>query len=279
MRQTVRLDEVRAPRAPNDALGPDVVLATDQAASTLAEHYDSVLTQIRSLLGAASWRDQPVASVSSLESSRRTTALALYSQNQSLAALAQEQDAQGRALDALQQATQSVLQAQTLIASLQRTVADVAASAASKDDLSVLAAQVADLDSGLNAALASLKLRVSGLESQADLDDRRLAALESQNGSYVTASGLQYALSHAYVNGQLLSGTRDRKNLVFQASATFYTATLTVFYNGQVLRRSDDGDYIVEAASSSLTSDTIRLLHAEAAPHVQDILTASFMPV
>lgn len=278
MRKTVRLDEVRAPRTPSDSLAPDAVLNADSQAATLAEHYNGVLTQIRGMLGGPSWREPPQASLAALDAARRADAQTLDSQRQNLAALGHQLDSQAQAVTALQDATQSVLQAQALIASLQRTVANVAATAATEDQLGALAAQVATLGSGLDGTLAALRLQISGLTAQADQDQARLAALESKTGAYVTASGLQYALARAYAVGQVLAGLQNGKNLTFEAPARFYASTLTLFYNGQSLRQGLDGDYVVENIDSSLTSKTVRLLHPEAAPVAQDILTASYMP-
>lgn len=89
MRQTVRLSEVREPEAPNDQMAPDAVLAVDATAQHMAAHYDGVLTQLRAILGAATWREPPTTSLGALLEGQTAASRAQAAQAANMAALGQ----------------------------------------------------------------------------------------------------------------------------------------------------------------------------------------------
>lgn len=89
MRQTVRLSEVREPEAPNDQLAPDAVLAVDATAQHLAAHYDGVLSQLRAILGATTWREPPTSSLGDLSVAQALSARTQAAQAANLASMGQ----------------------------------------------------------------------------------------------------------------------------------------------------------------------------------------------
>lgn len=277
MRQTVRLDEVRAPRTPTDTLSPAQVLATDGQAPTLDAHYNGVLTQLKSLLGTPTWRNAPPDNLAAVAAYRSQTDATLATQAKTLAAQAQALSAQTASIAALTDTAQQVSALRLQIQALQTNIANLNGAMAKRADLDALAAQLGAVDSALSAQVGQLATQVVTLTNQAALDHTRLGTLEARAANYVTQTGLTQALLTAYTVDAQLSGVQDRRNLTFYAPTPFVAATLRVHYNGQSLRQGPGGDYVVAASRPDVPFDSIRLLHAEAAPYPQDVLSATYI--
>lgn len=276
MRQTVRLDEVRAPRAPQDDLTPDAVLGVDGSAVTLDDHYKGVLTQIRSLLGAATWREQPLASVTSLASFQRDAVATLRSQAQAQVQQSEQLQSQAQSIQVLTAAALDVAGIRAQVAQLQMTVATFSGADASAS--ASLAQQLNQIDGALSQSLSTLSLQVSSLSNQMADDAARIASLESQAQSFVTRTALSQAITGAYAVDQIMLGVRDALNLVFVAPTPFVPQTLRIALNGQILRQGADGDYTVLPSAAGVLFDTIELVHPDGAPYAQDLLTATYIP-
>ncbi len=278
MRQTVRLNEVRAPRTPTDTLTPADVLATDAQAVTLEDHYSGVLTQIKNALGTPTWRNLPPDNLANLASFRTDTGATLAAQATTLTAQNQALAAQAASITALTATAQEVSALRLELQAIQANLANLSGGVANQADLAALAQQVGAMDAALSAQVAQLASQVSTLANQAATDHSRIGALENQSADYVTATGLTQALITAYVVDTPLSGVQNRINLSFYTPSPFVAGTLRIHYNGQSLRQGPAGDYIVASSQPGLPYDSIRLLHAEAAPYAQDVLTATYIP-
>lgn len=273
MRQTVRLDEVRAPRGPEDTLGRSAVLAADDASATLDEHYNAVLTQIRGLLGTATWRDEPPANVSGLSIAQAQAAKSVAAQVANIARHDQALADQARSINALSGQITDLLAIKAQLADLADTLSKTYATQAA---LQAVSGQVATLDRTVAAQIGQLQARLAQALSTLATQQDRISSIEAAQPSYVTTQGLKAFLATAYVVNAPLGGTRNTRNLTFKAAVPFVPNTLQVRYNGQDLLAGLD--YVVVPASDKLPSDTIRLLHPEAAPHAQDVLTATYFP-
>jgi hypothetical protein len=111
VRQTVRLSEVREPEAPDDRLAPEQVQAVDDAAQDMAAHYNAVLTQLRAILGAATWRDAPTATLTQVGQAQAAAARAQAAQAANLAALGQSLSDSAAMVQQLSQRLDSVVAA------------------------------------------------------------------------------------------------------------------------------------------------------------------------
>lgn len=278
MRQTVRLDEVRAPRAPSDRLTPAQVSAVDQSALTLDAHYSGVLTQVRNLLGTPTWRDAPADSVTSLSAFKAQAQVALTQQAQTQVAQGQQLTAQAQSIAALTQAAQSIATLRQGVQALQQALTSLQNTAATHTEVQALALQVGQMDAQLGQGLATVTAQVATLAQQVATDAARVTVLEGQAKDYVTGSGLTQQLINLYLVDQPLAGPQNRKNLTYQTPTSFVPSTLRVLFNGQALRQGPAGDYIVGSSSPGVASNTITLLHAESAPYAQDVLTATYIP-
>lgn len=271
MRQTVRLNEVRAPDAPQDGLTPAQVLGTDQAALTLDVHYDGVLTQLRNILGTPTWRDAPGLNLADAALGQAQVQAAQAAQ---AATLAQ----QGQQIALLLSQAQDLAALKTQVGYIRTGLVNLSAQAATKDALAALADDVGRMDAALSQRVAQVTAQVAVLANQQATDHTRIDALEAQTGNYVTASGLMYALRTAYIMDAPLRGARNAANLVFTVDTPFVSQTLRVHLNGQALRAGPAGDYVVVSEGDGVPSKTIRFLHAAAAPYAQDVLTATYIP-
>ena len=276
MRLTVRLNEVRAPLAPIDTLSPSAVQAIDSASATLDAHYNGVLTQLKNLLGTASWRDQPLASVTSLASFQSAAQSTLQSQAQAQVQQSQQLQSQALSIQVLIGAAQSVTALKAQIDDLQTALSELT----DTEDGAVasLAKQLGQMDGALSQSLATLSLQVSIVSSQLATDAARIAALETQAQDFVTQTYLTQAFIHAYAVDQIMLGLKNAQNLLFVAPSAFVPQTLRVALNGQILRQGTDGDYIVQLGANGALYDTIELVHQDGAPCAQDLLTATYIP-
>lgn len=278
MRQTVRLDEVRAPRTPTDTLGADQVQGLDGTAETLDAHYNGVLTQLKNALGTETWRDAPPGTLADLSGFRSDAEAKLAAQNEAITAQNQALSAQAQSITALAQAAQDVSALRAAVQAVQTNLANLNGATARQSDFSALSAQLNALDTALTGQVATLTAQVAALAGQAATDSQRLSTLETNAKTYVTASGLAQALTTAYRVDQPLTGVQNRINLIFTTPSPFVAGTLRVHYNGQALRQGPGGDYIVASSQPGVPYDQIRFLHAEAAPCAQDVLTATYIP-
>lgn len=277
MRQTIRLDEVRAPRTPRDDLTPEQVLACDADAQTLDAHYNGVLTQIRQLLGAPSWRQLPSQSVSALATAQAQAGAALRDQGMALSAQSQAFGQLAARLDGLQAQISTLAQLRATLAQVQGGLQALAEQAARRTDVAAIAAQLGQMDTQMSARIDTLvRQSASAASSLADLAGR-VSTLEMNATGYVSAATLRQSLLNAYLVDQVLAGTQDRRNLVFRAPTPFVPGTLSVRINGQHIRQGAGGDYIVAQSAPGVPYDSIKLLHAEAAPYPRDVLTATYI--
>lgn len=277
MRQTVRLDEVRAPRAPKDDLTRQQVIDCDTASATLDAHYSGVLTQIRALLGAASWREQPAQSVSALSTAQGQATAALSDQAQTLALQSQAYGQLAARLDGLQAQIGTIVQLRAALSAVQGSLQNLSEQAARKSDVAALATQLGQMDGQLSARIDALVRQSAQTATQYADAAARLTALESRAAGYVSQATLRQALLDAYMVDQVLAGTQDHGNLLFRAPTPFVPATLRVSLNGQSLRQGAGGDYIVARSAPGVPYDSIKLLHPEAAPYPRDVLTATYI--
>lgn len=276
MRQTVRLDEVRAPLAPSDALSPDAVEGIDASAQTLDDHYKGVLSQIKNLLGADTWRESPANSVLGLAQAQQRVSDRIAAQVATLAAHDQALASQAQAINQLSGSITGLLALKADVAALSATLGDLANIFASHAEMQAVCDQVSSLDRNLVAQLTQVQGQLAQALSTLAAQDQRLGSIEAAQGNFVTASGLHNVLANAFVVDAPLVGAKDARNVMFGAPEPFVPSTLQVRYNGQGLLQGSD--YVVIEAADTLPSSTIRLLHPEAAPHAQDVLTATYLP-
>lgn len=276
MRQTVRLNEVRAPSAPNDSLAPGAIRAIDGTAATLDDHYQGVLSQIKNLLGAATWKEPPAASVLGLSDAQKEAARRVAAQVATIAAHDQALADQAKSINQLSGQVTALLALKASVSDIQAALAALGETYASRAQVQLLADQIASMDRNVVAQINQVQGQLAQALSELATQDARIHSLEAAQGNYVTAQGLQYVLSTAFVVDAELVGAKDAGNLAFKTAKTFVVSTLVVKYNGQTVLQGRD--YIVAAVGDGLVSDTIRLLHPEAAPHARDVLTATYLP-
>lgn len=276
MRQTVRLNEVRAPSSPNDSLSQEAIRGIDGSAVTLDEHYFAVLSQIKNLLGTATWKEPPAASVAGLSVAQQKAAQNVAAQVATIAAHDQALADQAKSINQLSNQITDLLGLKGQVTGIQDALANLGATFATKAEVQRLADQIASLDRNLATQLTQVQGQLAQSLSALAAQDVRIHALEASQANYITAQGLQNVLATAFVVDAPMAGTRDRLNLTFTTAKPFVVSTLVVRYNGQTVLKGRD--YVVTTSGDGLVSSTIRLLHPAAAPHAQDVLTATYLP-
>lgn len=237
-----------------------------------------MLTQVRRLLGSASWRDAPADSVVSLAAFKAQAQQTLAQQATAQAQQGQQLTAQAQSIAALTQAAESISTLRQGVQTLQQALQNLQNTAATHTEVAALAQQVGQMDAQLGQGLATVTAQVAILAQQVATDAARVSVLENQARDYVTSSGLAQQLINAYLVDQPLAGPRNRLNLTYTTPTAFVPSTLRVLFNGQALRQGPAGDYIVASSKPGLPSNSITLLHAESAPYARDVLTATYIP-
>lgn len=276
MRQTVRLNEVRAPSSPNDSLSQEAIRSIDGSAVTLDEHYCAVLSQIKNLLGAATWKEPPAASVAGLSVAQQKAAQNVAAQVATIAAHDQALADQAKSINQLSGQITDLLGLKGQVSDIQDALAGLGTTFATRVDVQRLADQIASLDRNLASQLTQVQGQLAQSLSTLAAQDVRIHSLEASQGNYVTAQGLQNVLATAFVVDAPMNGAQDKANLRFTTTKAFVISTLVIRYNGQTLLKGSD--YVVATQGDGLVSNTIRLLHPAAAPHAQDVLTATYLP-